>query len=608
MRRLTSRCVRTLWWFGFVLAASIVPVAHAQILDSLVMPGAVSEAHVQQEKDCKACHTPFKKNDQSRLCLACHKAVAQDVTSQRGFHGLSPAAQGKDCKNCHTEHKGREAKIVVFDEKTFNHNHTDYPLKGAHGQTNCKSCHKAAAKFRDAPSSCTACHRKDDKHKGGLGEKCENCHSEKNWKDAKFDHSKTRFALAGKHADAICESCHKDGLYKDTPRTCVACHRKEDAHKGRYGEKCDTCHHAESWKPQFNHARQARYALLGKHAAAKCDACHRGPVYQEKLNTRCVSCHQKDDAHKGSLGDKCETCHKENGWTNTSFDHNRDTRFPLYNKHKVAACDSCHKNGVKEKIASGCIDCHRKDDSHQGAFGKSCQTCHGDGAWKPATFDHAKTARYALRDAHAAAKCSACHTGALYVADGGKKLATDCFSCHRKDDAHKGQLGQQCESCHSERKWQGILYDHNQSRFKLAGKHARTACKSCHKTAAFKDAPMLCVQCHEGDDVHKRTLGSKCETCHSTRSWQAWDFDHNRQTNFSLAGAHGKAKCSSCHQKAAANAAAPMPLPAKACFGCHASDDVHSGGFGQACERCHLPTEWRAVKPDMARGTRAPAN
>lgn len=581
---------------------------YAQGFDSLVMPGKLIEGHAKLEKECKQCHTPFKKTEQSRLCLDCHKPVAEDVSSKRGFHGLSTTVQGKECKSCHAEHKGRDAKIASFDEKSFNHAHTDFALKNAHETLECKSCHREKAKFRDAPLTCLACHRKDDKHKGEFGEKCGGCHNDKTWKDVKFDHDKTRFSLLGKHTEAKCEACHANNHYKDTARTCVACHRKDDTHKSRFGEKCESCHRADDWKSQFNHARQARYALSGKHATAKCESCHRNPLYTEKLPTRCISCHMKDDAHKGTLGEKCESCHKETGWTNTSFEHNRDTKFPLFNKHKATVCGDCHKNGLKEKLPVVCVECHRKDDkeSHKGLYGKACDTCHDDKGWKPATFDHAKSTKYTLRDKHAAAKCAACHTGTLYVRDGAKALSSDCLACHRKDDAHKGQLGNKCEDCHNEKKWTGVPYDHNKSKFKLTGTHARAQCKTCHKTPAYKDAPSLCAKCHDGDDIHKRTLGAKCETCHNTRSWKTWDFDHSRQSNYPLDGAHIKVTCAACHKRVASEIGATMPLPPRTCFGCHSGDDTHSGGFGSLCERCHVTSDWRTLKPGIVRGNTKP--
>jgi len=32
------------------------------------------------------------------------------------------------------------------------------------------------------------------------------------------------------------------------------------------------------------------------------------------------------------------------------------------------------------------------------------------------------------------------------------------------------------------------------------------------------------------------------------------------------------------------------------CYSCHASDDAHNGNFGRQCERCHITSEWGAVK------------
>lgn len=82
-------------------------------------------------------------------------------------------------------------------------------------------------------------HRKDDVHQGSLGAKCADCHTENDWKEAKFDHEKTRFPLTGKHVDTKCVDCHKKGAdYKDAPRTCIGCHKEDDdsskGHKGLY--------------------------------------------------------------------------------------------------------------------------------------------------------------------------------------------------------------------------------------------------------------------------------------------------------------------------------------------------------------------------------------
>ena len=59
-------------------------------------------------------------------------------------------------------------------------------------------------------------------------------------KEQNFNHATTRFPLTGKHAKADCESCHVKTL-ENNPRECVACHKKDDVHRGRRTE-CGQCH------------------------------------------------------------------------------------------------------------------------------------------------------------------------------------------------------------------------------------------------------------------------------------------------------------------------------------------------------------------------------
>jgi hypothetical protein len=578
--------------------------AAAQSLESLAMPGKVIEGHAKYEGECRNCHVRFEKGAQAKLCLDCHKEIAVDVRDRTGYHGRAQEAYGKDCRTCHTEHKGRDARIAAFDTARFNHGETDLPLRGAHAgaQVECKSCHAAGKKYRGAPTLCNDCHRKDDKHKGALGPKCETCHTEKNWKEAAFDHSKTRFPLEGRHGPleakrgpVACKDCHAESRFKDAPRECVACHRKDDEHKGRYGAKCETCHNASAWTHTFRHDTQTKFALHGKHAQVKCDGCHKGVLYREKVGTNCIACHRADDAHKGSLGDKCERCHGERSWKTSSFDHDKDTHFALLGRHRNAKCESCHKPGEDRKTPKACIACHRKDDtSHKGRYGDKCEYCHAEKSWKEWKFDHDRETKYRLLGKHKQARCDSCHTGELYT----QRLAADCISCHRKDDKHRNQLGQACERCHSEDSWNKVAsFDHNRTRFPLLGRHGAVKCASCHATPAYRDAKSDCHSCHQKDDTHKGTLGRKCETCHNARDWKSWDFNHDRRTKFALDGGHAKLRCDSCHRAAAEDARLP-----KGCFACHEKDDVHEGRFGRVCERCHFTSKFGRIKPGMSRG------
>ena len=232
--------------------------ACADTIETLVMPGRVIQGHAKYEGECKKCHEPFNRAGQTLLCMECHKDVANDIHAHTGYHGKQ--TEDKPCRDCHVEHKGRDARITEFDQSKFNHDLTDYPLKDAHadkGKLKCAGCHKAGKKFRDAPGTCIGCHKKNDVHKGVLGKECQNCHQETRWKQVHFDHSKTRFALLGKHADIRCKACHAKERYKNLPLECIGCHRKDDKHKGSQGASCEKCHDEKSWKrTRFDHDKE----------------------------------------------------------------------------------------------------------------------------------------------------------------------------------------------------------------------------------------------------------------------------------------------------------------------------------------------------------------
>jgi hypothetical protein len=593
----TETILRALRWLlvGLCLLAAGAP--RAQSIESVLAPGPVIEGHVKVEHDCKACHSRFDRAGQDALCVECHKEVGLDVRKHTGFHGKRDTPQ--QCRTCHGEHKGRGAKLAAFDTKTFDHRRTDFELKDKHAPVECAKCHASGKRWAEAPNTCVGCHTKDDTHKGGLGRKCEECHSAKNWKETTFDHDKTRFALVDKHFTAKCDTCHAQGRYKDTPRTCIGCHKKDDTHKGQYGEKCESCHGAKAWKPSsFNHDVDTHYALKDKHRTVKCASCHTGPLFQKKLDTACVACHLKDDKHKTTLGNKCADCHTERSWKEPpGFDHAK-SRFPLRGAHVQTLCKDCHSDALYRKTPSTCVACHRKVDKHDGNLGEKCETCHGEQKWKDVQgrFDHDRS-KFPLRNAHAArtVKCQDCHETLRAM----RGTATDCLSCHRRDDKHDGTLGKKCDDCHRDTNWQVPRFDHTKTKFPLLGKHPVVQCGACHLSLRFKEAASDCLSCHRKDDSHKGTLGAKCESCHNARAWTLWDFDHDRATKYKLDGQHRKTACVACHAKAAP-AGKAIAAVGSDCMACHRKDDVHDGRFGRRCETCHAPTKWREVRQATA--------
>jgi Class III cytochrome C family/Cytochrome c7 and related cytochrome c len=497
--------------------------ASAQSFEKLVMPGPVAQAHAKIEGECGKCHVAFKSSAQTQLCLDCHKDVAADVRAKTGFHGRAPAVAGADCKTCHTEHEGRGADIVGLNRDAFRHELTDYPLHGAHVHLACERCHAAKEKFRDARSRCADCHSRDDAHKGRLGTDCAHCHEETAWRKAEFDHAKTRFPLEGKHADAACAACHAGERYKDTPRDCATCHVLDDAHKGRFGAKCETCHAASGWKTvRFDHARDTHFALTGAHQKTSCISCHTGQLYQQKLGTDCLSCHREDDVHKGNNGARCADCHQTTAWKPARFDHDRNTDFPLHGAHAKVACEACHTAPVHEQ-----------------------------------------------------------------------KLGRECADCHGKSDPHRGQLGKDCARCHGENSWrEKVKFDHDLARFPLLGMHAVVGCEECHTSRAFRDTERSCVGCHSKRDVHEGKLGPSCEVCHTPNGWKLWKFDHTTQTSFPLRGAHEPLDCERCH-RTALDGGSSLPT---SCSPCHAADDAHRGAFGTNCAKCHGEKSWKDLK------------
>ncbi len=567
-----------------ILPLCLAGGVRADSLESVLMPGKVIQGHAKTEGQCNKCHVRFNRAGQDALCGDCHKEVARDIAQRQGYHGR--AKDDKFCRECHVEHKGRDARVVELDEKKFDHRQTDYLLKGKHVETECNKCHLPGKKYRNTQATCIACHKKDDEHKGKLGTKCADCHAEDNWKEARFDHDKTKFRLEDKHIKVACKDCHRDNAFKNTPMACVSCHRKDDKHKGRYGDKCQTCHDAKSWDGiLFDHDRDTKYSLRGKHRQTKCDSCHTGNLYRDKLQSTCIACHKKDDKHKNTLGEKCADCHVERDWKEARFDHGK-SRFPLRGKHDEIECKACHKTAVFKDTPVTCLACHRKDDKHKGSLGELCGDCHNERNWKEHRFDHDKT-KFALLGKHREVKCDGCHKDMKY-----KNTPSACLACHKKDDVHKGQQSEKCELCHDASNWKRTTFNHGRSRFPLAGKHLVVECKKCHLTAQFKDAKSECVACHDKEDVHKRRLGAQCESCHNARNWRLWDFNHDTKTRFRLDGGHKPLDCYACHTRAVTGKAS-LPMN---CVSCHEKDDVHDGSYGPQCQKCHETTSFKRIR------------
>jgi len=517
-----EKIVRMLLIVSFALF--VAGTVEAASIETLLMPGKVIAGHEKYETDCTKCHgRSFTEKDQNPYCLDCHKEVRKDVDKSLGFHGKTEGLSERQCRTCHTDHKGRDYDIVGLEVTIFDHETTDFKLEGKHKGIQCNRCHFSKDdkpfKFRDAKGKCYDCHKDDDAHNENLGKKCGDCHTSKSWnKESSFDHDKTDFPLKGAHKKVSCASCHPNERYKDISKVCNDCHSINDVHRGTYGKKCNDCHTEKEWKKiKFDHDKDTDFKLKDSHKEVTCAACHGDDIYAE-LKSKCVSCHKPDDFHRGRFGEKCEDCHKETAWDKIKFDHDKDTDYKLFGRHKKANCFACHRTDIYAELDDKCISCHKSDDIHKGQEGKDCQKCHNEAGWQEKLrFDHDIT-KFPLLGMHAVSSCGDCHVTKSY-----KDAKTDCNNRHEKDDVHKKRLGTACELCHNQNSWQVWRFDHDkQTDFKLDGMHKKNHCYACHRVPVKGeiDLPTTCYQCHEEDDVHMGRFSRRCDKCHTTESFK----------------------------------------------------------------------------------------
>jgi cytochrome c3-like protein len=459
-------------------------------------------SHAEIGNDCARCHpAPWSADHLADRCIACHENTKVELADPSSLHGILRRNQTTlNCLLCHREHRGPNAPLTELSAATFPHELLGFSLKAHQSRADgssfaCKDCHAASSYRPFDENVCAKCHRQMDAtfmqaHTIGFGTACTNCHDGVETLGKNFDHSKTTFALTGKHKQIICTACHTDvrnfADFKATSQDCFACHAKDDNHQGRFGTDCGSCHTPVGWKPaKFDH-NLAAFKLIGKHTEVACEECHKNDVYKG-TPMDCAACHLKDDAHNGQFGTDCGTCHTPVGWDQVNVDHSRFA-FKLTGKHITVKCEGCHVNGVFKGTPTLCGTCHKKDDNHNERFGMNCGACHSTDAWKPATFDH-KLSRFPLTGAHANLACERCHQNGVF-----QGLPLNCAGCHGDPGYHAGLFGSNCTECHNTSAWLPAQFNraHN---FDIFHEGSNGACRNCHP---FTLATYDCSSCHPG--------------------------------------------------------------------------------------------------------------
>lgn len=431
---------------------------------------------------CSACHFDEHRGQVPTDCRRCHDEggwkPARGFDHARSAYPLTGKHAKVECAKCHPRREDTATAAGTF------------PAPVA----------RTFAAWKPVPHGrCTDCHRKDP-HEGRLGERCESCHVTASWKEMSGRgkenafHAKTRYPLLGAHLEVACKACHgpfggEKARYKGLPfQSCTDCHF--DAHvgqlarNGRPAPGCERCHAVQGWLParyELEQHQATTYPLAGAHRAVACAACHPrderlaakvpaavrsrldlqgrpvrpSPVTLTRSGAeRCETCHR--DPHAGQFGPRaqpsaCLACHQVVGWKTLTFDHGKDSRFPLHGKHGKAACAACHPRPEDgpvryRPLETACAACHA--DPHAGQLARKkggasdCARCHDESGWKPAArFVHAPPfTSYQLKGKHGPPlRCDACHrratvSGVTTVRY--RPLPTACEGCHA--DFHKG--------------------------------------------------------------------------------------------------------------------------------------------------------------------------
>jgi len=411
---------------------------------------------------CSDCHSVNTSNAVSE-CFSCHESnfnTAANHISQN---------YPKTCEMCHNSN--------TWEETTFDHNSTNFPLTGSHVNAECNTCHSAG--YVGTSSECSSCHQTDfdnsinpNHNTVGISLLCVQCHNTTAWVPSTFSHTTTGFELLGSHATVPCSDCHSVSTSNAVPE-CFSCHENAyntaESHLTQsYPKECEMCHNSNTWlETTFDH-NATDFPLTGSHTNVDCSNCHASGFVG--TNTECSSCHQTDfdnsvnPSHQTlGLSTNCETCHTTNAnWEPATFTvHNN--YYTLLGAHAAIAnnCADCH-NGNYTTTPNQCFGCHESeynattDPAHLTAqFSIDCEVCHSESAWTPSTFDHDSQYFPIYSGEHRGEwdKCSDCHTTANNYS------LFSCIDCHEHnnktevDSDHRGVNNYQyvstaCYDCH----------------------------------------------------------------------------------------------------------------------------------------------------------------
>lgn len=156
------------------------------------------------EVRCEECHLNNVYQGTASDCYACHREDDE--------HG---GKFGTDCAACH--------QPTDWEDATFDHNRSNFPLTGRHVGLACEQCH-TSGQFAGLSTACAGCHGDPAFHAGLFSSDCATCHTTNDW-FARYTGRHPGIADEGgsgvNHGGASCRDCHTQNL---STATCLACH------------------------------------------------------------------------------------------------------------------------------------------------------------------------------------------------------------------------------------------------------------------------------------------------------------------------------------------------------------------------------------------------
>ena len=218
------------------------------LLQLMISPGKLIDAHAELTADCFACHTPFLGSTAEK-CISCHRVAEIGIKTTKGLKierekknvAFHQKLTEEDCVACHSDHKGVQAFRPIGQ---FSHRLLE----------------------PDVEQQCDGCHANpsDGLHLKIKGN-CSACHTQQRWTPATFDHD-NYFRFDRAHTTE-CVTCHINGDYNSY--TCYGCHehsrsriREEHVEEGIVDyENCAECHRSgdeDEAERNWNRKRKAQ--------------------------------------------------------------------------------------------------------------------------------------------------------------------------------------------------------------------------------------------------------------------------------------------------------------------------------------------------------------